>query len=913
MVSKKKRRRWEEVSFRKRVRGRGWVLVLAAFVLTDPTEAVLRVQSDDGQTDFFLVGLATTAAGDLHIEGPAPEDAFPTTFFHEGRVAFFLRGRIRGKYLLRMAYDSDKPMPEFNAFDVDPERFYPIYGDASLLDREASSQGRLFVRFEVQDSYLQFSDYDTGDHFKDTELTAYLRRLHGPNLHYENKQGSLSLFQAETRQVMARDEFPEIPRGLEACEPHFLARLARSGPFYLTYTPVIDFSERVWLEVRDRDHLERILETTPQKRGEDYQMDYGTGKLWFSRLIPSTDFDENPIFIIVEYEYRSPRRGDKHTVVGVRAKLTAFQDFHLGATYVEDSLPVLGKVVQFDRRRLAGLDAEWRLGKRARVVGEYARSRVNRTDKAYKIEGFYTLPGGLEVSSYYRRYGPDFTSPSQATFLNDRLIRGFRASGNVNKRLSLSFQHELEHDNLAGDLLNRDRLHLKRTTLSLEQAVSETRTVRLEWETESRISEALDPDTGDLLHPANDVARRVRLELPLDTRETALELEWERVNDRSDMGLDSHNFRSRLSGRTSLGNDFEIVPFLEIERQQLFQDQYNNQVLSDTDRQTLGWQAMQGDRFSLEARLERETGRDQQTEGFVQRRRSLWTGEARISPTLTLLLSRETVQMSGPNPSRTAATGAGLRYIPSAKLEVRVQQDYLNTLLSGTASHRRNLGLTVDFKPTATWGGQAAYLMENDGERTVADHKLKIAGILGEDWALQLDWSKNHARESFSREGLSRSSQIEMALAYRPVDRDDLHLLGKWARRSGRAVTDPPHTRRTSFGALEGVYEFQPDFILAFKYAGKQVVGTFPLDARLLVLQLQKPLAERTDVLASYRLMDHRESHQRESGYSLETGYWLHERLRVAVGYRFQDLEDLELDGNDYSGKGFFTRFTSAF
>jgi len=889
------------------------VLVLAAFVLTDPTEAVLRVQSDDGQTDFFLVGLATTAAGDLHIEGPAPEDAFPTTFFHEGRVAFFLRGRIRGKYLLRMAYDSDKPMPEFNAFDVDPERFYPIYGDASLLDREASSQGRLFVRFEVQDSYLQFSDYDTGDHFKDTELTAYLRRLHGPNLHYENKQGSLSLFQAETRQVMARDEFPEIPRGLEACEPHFLARLARSGPFYLTYTPVIDFSERVWLEVRDRDHLERILETTPQKRGEDYQMDYGTGKLWFSRLIPSTDFDENPIFIIVEYEYRSPRRGDKHTVVGVRAKLTAFQDFHLGATYVEDSLPVLGKVVQFDRRRLAGLDAEWRLGKRARVVGEYARSRVNRTDKAYKIEGFYTLPGGLEVSSYYRRYGPDFTSPSQATFLNDRLIRGFRASGNVNKRLSLSFQHELEHDNLAGDLLNRDRLHLKRTTLSLEQAVSETRTVRLEWETESRISEALDPDTGDLLHPANDVARRVRLELPLDTRETALELEWERVNDRSDMGLDSHNFRSRLSGRTSLGNDFEIVPFLEIERQQLFQDQYNNQVLSDTDRQTLGWQAMQGDRFSLEARLERETGRDQQTEGFVQRRRSLWTGEARISPTLTLLLSRETVQMSGPNPSRTAATGAGLRYIPSAKLEVRVQQDYLNTLLSGTASHRRNLGLTVDFKPTTTWGGQAAYLMENDGERTVADHKLKIAGILGEDWALQLDWSKNHARESFSREGLSRSSQIEMALAYRPVDRDDLHLLGKWARRSGRAVTDPPHTRRTSFGALEGVYEFQPDFILAFKYAGKQVVGTFPLDARLLVLQLQKPLAERTDVLASYRLMDHRESHQRESGYSLETGYWLHERLRVAVGYRFQDLEDLELDGNDYSGKGFFTRFTSAF
>lgn len=102
--------------------------------------------------------------------------------------------------------------------------------------------------------------------------------------------------------------------------------------------------------------------------------------------------------------------------------------------------------------------------------------------------------------------------------------------------------------------------------------------------------------------------------------------------------------------------------------------------------------------------------------------------------------------------------------------------------------------------------------------------------------------------------------------------------------------------------AIEGVYEFTPDLFFSFKYAGKHVVGDFPLEARPWMLRLQKQLSERTDVLASYRLMDHRESHQQEAGYSLEASYWLHERLRVALGYRFQDLKDLQLDANDYSG-----------
>ena len=887
--------------------------VLGALSLALPGHAVVRIQGDNGQTDFFLVGLATTTAGELDIDGPAPEGMFPTNLFHDGRIAFFLRGRIRGKYLLRMAYDSEKPMPEFHAFDVDTERFYPVYGDASLLDREASSQGKLYVRFAAQDSYLQFSDYDTQDHFHEAELTAYMRQLHGPNAHYETPAGSLSLFQAETRQVMARDEFPRIPRDLLTCAPGFFARLARTGPFYLNFTPIIDYSERVWLEVRDRNRLERILETLPQERGEDYQLDYGTGKLWFTRVVPSTDFDENPIFIIAEYEYRSPNRRDKHTVWGLRAKLTALRNFSLGATYVEDSLPVLGKVVQFDRRRLSGMDAEWQLSPRARLVSEYAESRVHQSDRAYKVEGYYSLPSGLDFSTYYRRYGPHFTSPSEAGFLNDRIIRGFEASGTLNEKVSLSLLHESERDNLAGDLLNRERLNLKRTDLSIDYTLPGGRWLTLGLQKEDRVADALDPDTGNRMFPANDVTKRVRLELPLDNQETSLELEWERVDDRSDMGLDSQNFRSRLSGRTSLESGLEVEPFVELERQKLFFDQLSRVVLSDTTRRTLGWRATQEDKLSMEARFERETARDQGTDEFVRRNRMLWEAEAQVHSQVNLLLTRETTSLTGTNGSASSAAGVGLRYIPSPKVEVLLKRDSLNTSIQGDTSRRKNMGLIADFRPSETWEGQASYFLENDGNRTLIDHALKIAGMVGEEWALQLDWRKSNARESFHEETLARSNLLELAFAYRPVHRDDLNLLGKWARRSGRAVTDPPNTQRTSYGAFEGVYEFNPDLHLSFKYAGKHVVGDFPLDARLLVLQLQQQLTERTDVLASYRLMDHRENDQREFGFSLEGGYWLHKQLRVGVGYRFHDMEDLQLNNNDYSAKGPFLRLTSAF
>lgn len=81
------------------------------------------------------------------------------------RTAFFLKGKVRGDALLTMSYDSDKPDRDHLFRDLDPERWYPVYGDASITGFEARSSSRLYLRLDKDRHYLMYGDIVTGDGF----------------------------------------------------------------------------------------------------------------------------------------------------------------------------------------------------------------------------------------------------------------------------------------------------------------------------------------------------------------------------------------------------------------------------------------------------------------------------------------------------------------------------------------------------------------------------------------------------------------------------------------------------------------------------------------------------------------------------------------------------------------------------
>ena len=239
-----------------------------------------------------------------------------------GRAAFFLKGKIKGDYLLTMAYDSDKDTAERLFRDIQPDRFYPVYGDSSVRGFDAQSTGRFFVRVDKDAAYLLYGDFTTQTQDVGRRLGQYSRSLTGPKLHYENSKARVNVFGSrdDTRQVV--DEIP--------------ARDV-SGPYTLSNSDIVENSERVEILVRDRSQPSLVISTTPQVRFEDYEIDALSGSLLFRAPVPSLDPDLNSIVIRVTYEV--DQGGDDFWVAGVDGQVRVTNFLELGGSYTRDEDP----------------------------------------------------------------------------------------------------------------------------------------------------------------------------------------------------------------------------------------------------------------------------------------------------------------------------------------------------------------------------------------------------------------------------------------------------------------------------------------------------------------------------------------------------------------------------------------------
>ncbi|HEY6598481.1 MAG TPA: hypothetical protein VIZ30_04185, partial [Pseudomonadales bacterium] len=109
----------------------------------------------------------------------------------DGRSAFYAKGRVRGEWLLTLAYDSDgggggtrddENGQHSLGQQIDPNKYYTLYGDGAEQRYDAETQSKLYVRLERPDFYALFGDFDTG--FDSAELTQYTRRLNGARGEY---------------------------------------------------------------------------------------------------------------------------------------------------------------------------------------------------------------------------------------------------------------------------------------------------------------------------------------------------------------------------------------------------------------------------------------------------------------------------------------------------------------------------------------------------------------------------------------------------------------------------------------------------------------------------------------------------------------------------------------------------------
>lgn len=418
-----------------------------ALIELEPTtttgNAVIRLRFNERQSDEFkvwlapaprdwiLVGIAEGTAAYNKISGNMEtasaadrEDGFQ----EDGRVAFFAKGRIKGDFLLTMAYDSAREKKE--ARDrlkgvIEPDRYYLLYGDGTEQRFEAATQNKLYLKIERRQFVALFGDFDTG--FTVTELTRYNRSLSGLRSDFAGKRVSVSGFAARTDTGLVQDE---------------LRGDGTSGLYRLSRSPIVIGSDKMRIEIRDRFEITRVIESTELSRFLDYDLDYERGTVFFKEPVQSRDANLNPVFIVADYEVRTG--GDDETAAGVRvATRLAADKIELGASAVHEG-------AQSGDTQVYGGDLTWRVSDETKVRAEIAQSQSDDPLKpdsslAWMIEGRH-VSERLEARAWAREAETGFGVGQQLTTDTGARSGGVDARYKLNDTFTIA--GELQHQQM---------------------------------------------------------------------------------------------------------------------------------------------------------------------------------------------------------------------------------------------------------------------------------------------------------------------------------------------------------------------------------------------------------------------------------------------------------------------------------
>lgn len=353
------------------------------------------------EEDFSLIGLADLTIGRNDLKGAAElvreDDHFDENVFVDGRVAFYLKGRISGRYLLSAQLDSgeDKVGSLFRNLDgrdprdlfrrIDPDRYYPVYGDDSRRERDIDSEGKLYVRLDWDKSTVLWGNFNTG--FTGTKLAEYNRGLYGAKVDlrtvgatsYGDEKTAVKAFASQPNTSAARDEFEGTGGSL----------------YYLRHQDIVLGSMKLSVEVRETLG-NRVRERIDLSQGPDYEIDEFQGRLILTEplrltadkhlltVIRDEALDGDQVVLVAEYEYISDAAflGDDVTG-GIRAKQWLGEHVGIGGTFVREE----NAAANFEKR--AG-DVTIRARQNTYVSLEYAE-----TDAGQVVDFGASSDGGL--------------------------------------------------------------------------------------------------------------------------------------------------------------------------------------------------------------------------------------------------------------------------------------------------------------------------------------------------------------------------------------------------------------------------------------------------------------------------------------------------------------------------------------
>ncbi|WP_274425108.1 TonB-dependent receptor [Chelativorans sp. YIM 93263] len=343
--------------------------------------------------DWFYVGLADLTigkrTGDDGIEAVRPGEY--DEVYSKGRLAFYLKGKIKGEYLLTAAADTgeddldslwrnlDKQDPRRILRRLDPDDYYPVYGDDSTMVEDAPTNGKFYVRLERGDSHVMWGNYKT--RISGTEFLRSDRALYGASATYRSQE-TTSFGERRTEATAYAAQPDTLPQREE-----FLG--TGGSAYFLKRQDIVEGSETLTVQRRDAV-TGRVIERTVLTYGEDYSFDYMQGVIILRRPLHSMTGTDGPVrngaiggddlYLVADYEYEPVAGEVDGYVYGGRAQHWLNDHVRVGVTGMDEDTGMADQ-------RAYGADIRIRHSERTFLEAEIAHSKGPGFNRSVSTDG----------------------------------------------------------------------------------------------------------------------------------------------------------------------------------------------------------------------------------------------------------------------------------------------------------------------------------------------------------------------------------------------------------------------------------------------------------------------------------------------------------------------------------------------
>ncbi|MEM1133988.1 MAG: hypothetical protein AAGH53_13735 [Pseudomonadota bacterium] len=879
---------------------------------------------------FYAVGIADVTLSDTNINGSVSADelgdeASSEDILADGRIAFYLKAKTEGDVILTAHADTRERRLE-NLFDnffdedptdvfrrLDPDDYYPTYGDDSRTYRDIDTQGKFYARADWKQNSALWGNYNTA--LTGTEFAQYNRALYGAAVAVRS-DGTNKYGEANTIVRAFGSETQTAPGHVEL--------LGTGGSiYYLRHTDVLPGSERIVLELRDPT-TGRPEATLPLTSGVDYEMDDMQGRLVLTRPLMQiaqqalpTIIRDQPLLgfeqrLIVDYEYIPAGFDPDNLTFGVRGKQNVADFLSVGGTYVEENRSGADY-------RLYGGDITLRAGQGTYAKVEYARTENTQAATFFSDNGGLTFDQ-LNVANQAGREGDAISVELRANL---------RELGLTSRDAVISGWYR---DRDAGySTAYRDSNGLDVTEMGIDFALDVTN--RLSFF--GRASE---------LEQGNNSLRQIQLLADWDLSDNDTIIAEIRSARESVGGVDADGIIGALQYRRRLTNTLDIFGTI----QQTLDDDGGAYI--DNDAYTVGANWVAGPQTTLSAA---HTWGDRGDSTLIE-------GNYQVSTDYSIYgsyaLSNDRIDRLFNGPTQNPGLTIGQRWRPTNQLTLYNESQWLreadrnglaNTYgLDFILGQGWNIGLTFQDANLDTSSGAVSRLAgslsagyrnraiewqsrieyrEDDGaeQRTQWVTSNRLTWRVNEDLRIAGRFNYADTDDELNPAADARFVEGNLGFALRPHDTTKWAIFGRYTYLydlQSLGQENANFDQRSHILSTEGIFKPNANWEFALRAAHREGSARirrgegewFDSAATLGAAQVRYTLPFKLEALAEYRFLHTSVDDGTRQGFLVGIDRRVSDNFRVGVGYNFTDFSG-DLRDQDFRYKGWFLNFVGSY